>query len=538
MQSTSESELEQRYQLIQELGKGGFGVVHKAQQHATGQLVAIKTLRLQGERDTAMQEEQRQRFLREMKLISRLRSPHVVKLLDAGFDRSNPYMVLEFVEGQSLRQRLDEGPLDEELTRRILAQVLEALAEAHEHGIVHRDLKPDNIMLIGHGQRSSAKVLDFGIAGVEASFKDDTLDTITTEGQIRGTPSYMAPEQFQVFDEARIETDIYALGLILLECLTGERAVQGSNYRAVAFKQVTTPVEIPARIRGSALGSIIEKACQKDPLLRFRSAVEMLDALQRSKDNGDTTGPAPHTPKTPEPKHPERKAVRPYVLAAIALAALLATIAVFVFSSATPEQSNTTATNEQAPVASPALPSTPKLEPSPELMESTTSTAAADPLQDALVAGRQAMSTGDAEAALQAFNTALGINPSLAEAREGIAIAHFALGNHKQAQLAFEQLLDDPETLSNALFHLGRIHQEEHQDVLARSYFEQYLSRFPDGHRSPQVIAALAQLEQAAQKPEKPSEKRPKPPTHEPRPIPTQPPPTEKPFQGVKPLDL
>lgn len=254
-------------------------MVYKAKQKATGQLVAIKKLLASKGAEDKMLQEQRARFIREMELIGRLRNPHVVQLIDAGFEEGNPYMVLEFVEGEELTQRLKRGPLSPKMAQRIVTQVLEGLAEAHDHGIVHRDLKPDNIMLIGQGYRTTAKVLDFGIAGVEEHFKEDDHKTITQFGQIRGTPHYMAPEQFQLFDEPRVESDVYAIGLILLECMTGNKAVQGSSLKEICQKQMQEPVDIPSFVLATPLGQIIARAVDKLPDNRYRTADEMLQSL-------------------------------------------------------------------------------------------------------------------------------------------------------------------------------------------------------------------------------------------------------------------
>ncbi len=277
------------------VGQGGFASVFKARQRATGQVVAVKRMLLAGDPD--LRAEQHARFEREMKLIAGLTSPFVVRLLDYGYAGGHPCMILEYVHGRQLNEVVAEKPMDAQVAVRVISQVLEGLAEAHAKGIVHRDLKPANIMLTGEAARPTAKVLDFGIAGVEESFGGD-VEKITQFGQIRGTPSYMPPEQFTYFSTPRPESDIYAVGLILLECLTGKPAVKSRVVRDPSWsdadfhlrsatdiyqQQCTVPVPVPLDVAGTALGDVIAKACAKAPDDRYPSASKMLDALERSR---------------------------------------------------------------------------------------------------------------------------------------------------------------------------------------------------------------------------------------------------------------
>lgn len=277
--------LDEQYELLEEIGRGGFGVVYKARQRATGQLVAIKKMlddpgaSSDSHRANVLKEFET-RFWREVKLIGQLRSPYTVRLIGAGFDERRPYMVLEFIDGITLDDLLEEkGLLQTDTIRRVFGQVLEALTEAHERGIVHRDMKPANIMLTGTGDRITAKVLDFGLAGIVEDYTGEAHQKVSRFGQARGTPSYIAPEQLINFANARVESDIYSLGLILFECILGHKAVDGETGPVICQKQLTQPVEIPTLLNDAGYGLLVDQACQKNPDKRFLTADAMRQAL-------------------------------------------------------------------------------------------------------------------------------------------------------------------------------------------------------------------------------------------------------------------
>lgn len=267
-----------RYEHVRELGAGGVGVVYQVRDPTNGAMYALKVLQ-----DAADDDDERERFLRESELVQRLKSPHTVGLVESGLHEGVPYMVLELLEDELA----EHGALSPDTTRHIFLQILDAVAEAHEWGIVHRDLKPANIMLMGESDRPEVKVLDFGTAGLELGFKElGGHKHITMHGELRGTPNYMAPEQVTSFAEARVETDVYALGLILLECLTGEMAVQGPTIQAVLFSHLSKPVVIPDAIASGPFGSVLERALYKEPEERFPIAGAMLAEIQRVSEDG------------------------------------------------------------------------------------------------------------------------------------------------------------------------------------------------------------------------------------------------------------
>jgi len=282
-----------RYELISKIGVGGYGAVFKARQASTGQLVAVKMLLSDRLNDRNTLAEETGRFLREMKLIALLSHPHIVHLIDSGVSEGRRLMILEYVDGQDLGELLRRnGPVSPAVCKRIIAQVLDALSEAHGMGIIHRDLKPQNIMLTGPSRRPNAKVLDFGIADITDEHRESDYTPLTQKGMIPGTPSYMAPEQIRC-GTSTPASDLYSLGLIMLECLTGKRAVTGQSIGEICVKQITEQVYIPDEVLHSPLGSILERACSKQAEDRYESAEAMLAELERVDVSGNvpiTTG--------------------------------------------------------------------------------------------------------------------------------------------------------------------------------------------------------------------------------------------------------
>jgi tRNA A-37 threonylcarbamoyl transferase component Bud32 len=277
--------LEGRYEVLAVLGQGGYGVVYEARQRATGQRVAVKLLlteRLKLSDDLATHEA---RFQREMQLIGSLKHPNIVRLIDSGrLVTGQLYTVLELVEGQPLAALIGRGPLPVRAALRLMGQVLEALHHAHARGVIHRDLKPQNIMVSGDlDGRPNAMVLDFGIATLSDAAAIAGVDprTLTQTGQLHGTPAYMAPEQLQ--GEASPRSDLYAWGLVLLECLTGEPAVKGGSVAEVIYFQLSAqrpPLPIP--LEGTPLHGLLARALEKDAARRYGDAAAALADLEQA----------------------------------------------------------------------------------------------------------------------------------------------------------------------------------------------------------------------------------------------------------------
>ena len=256
---------EGRYEILAQLGEGSFGQVYKARQLSTGQNIAIKTLRFWQGHTPADVQNQIARFRREMRLCAELSHPNIVRLIDSGESGDGVlYAVFEYVPGSTLQELLaTDGRLGWETARHLMVQVLDALACAHARSVVHRDLKPANIMVTKTGAQWNATVLDFGLGGFAGDAADWSLPRLTATHELLGTPSYAAPEQLRG-EPASTRSDLYAWGLILLECLTGEPAVSGKSLQEVIHRQLTPePVEIPPMIRNGRLRQLLQRVTVK-----------------------------------------------------------------------------------------------------------------------------------------------------------------------------------------------------------------------------------------------------------------------------------
>jgi TOMM system kinase/cyclase fusion protein len=273
-----------RYEVLSHLGEGGFSQVFRGRQQATGQEVAIKVLRHLHTRDAGHVA----RFQREMRLCARLYHPHIVRLIDSG--QSEPdllYTVFEYVPGRTLAEVLEEEetlPTWEAV--HLMLQVLDALACAHKLGIVHRDLKPQNIMVTSTGVRRNALVLDFGLGVLAAEGRQEELARITQTRDLLGTPAYAAPEQLRG-EPVTARADLYAWGLIFLECLTGQRAVRGATVQELIFQQLgEEPIALPEWLEGHRLGRLLRRVTHKDARARTVTAQELLRELEACGTQG------------------------------------------------------------------------------------------------------------------------------------------------------------------------------------------------------------------------------------------------------------
>jgi serine/threonine-protein kinase len=273
-----------RYELLEELGRGGMGVVFKARDPSIGRFVAIKTLRLDFLDGAVDRAGASTRFAREAQAVGRLSHPHIVTLYDAQQEGGLAYLVMEFVAGKSLESLLRAGTkFSVDRVCSIGSQVCDALELAHANGVVHRDIKPANILLQENGQ---AKVTDFGVAYLASS-------TLTRTGHQLGTPSYMSPEQVEG-KPVDGRSDVFSLGSVLYELICNEKAFPGETITTIIYRILhadPAPLHQLNKVYPPELDAAIRKALAKDPAARYARASEFRDTLSRLA--AGVAGPAP-----------------------------------------------------------------------------------------------------------------------------------------------------------------------------------------------------------------------------------------------------
>ncbi len=284
------------YEVLSPLGAGGMGEVYKAKDTRLERTVAIKVL----PSHLSSSEEVRQRFEREAKTISSLSHPHICALYDVGNQDGVEYLVMEYLEGETLADRLGRGPLPTEQVLRYGIEIADALDKAHRQGIVHRDLKPGNVMLT----KSGVKLLDFGLAKAVGPVSQQpgltSLPTmahahnLTQEGTILGTFQYMAPEQLEG-KEADARTDIFAFGAVLYEMATGRKAFSGTSQASLIsaiMKEEPAPIATLQPMTPPALDRVVRTCLAKDPEERWQSAHDIKSELSWIAQAGSQAGVA------------------------------------------------------------------------------------------------------------------------------------------------------------------------------------------------------------------------------------------------------
>jgi serine/threonine-protein kinase len=331
------------YRVLSPLGEGGMGAVYLAEHPVIERRAAVKVLHA----DLATQPEVVQRFWNEARAATAIGHPGIVQVIDFGQTADGqPYLLMEFLDGRSLTQTIkEEGPLAPARAIFIADQIADALAAAHAKSIVHRDLKPDNVFVLGN----RVKVLDFGIAKLEQAEAGRTRT-----GMVLGTPAYMAPEQCEGRPDVDARADVYAMGIVLFEMLTGRLPFSGT-FGELVVAHLTVAPPLPSSLNPAvpaALDAVVVKALAKLPEQRFAGMVELQAALRAA------ALPSP----APGPTRDERRWRRAiWVAAGAALLALGIAVAV------------------QLNVPAPPVPKPPTLTPTPRPRPTQTPTPAVDP---------------------------------------------------------------------------------------------------------------------------------------------------------------
>jgi hypothetical protein len=273
-----------RYEIVGELGRGAMGIVYKAVDQVIGRTVAVKTIRLSEEGTGLSRPELLSRFQTEARAAGLLTHPNIVVVFDAGEEDGLYYITMELVEGKSLQALLDGGhAFSLPRTLRIMEQTCSALQFAHERNVIHRDIKPANLMLTAD---DTVKVTDFGTAKILQ------FGTVHQTAHVMGTPSYMSPEQVKgrAVDG---RSDIFSLGVLLYEMVTGEKPFPGQNITTVIYKIVNEDPVPPRQIDPSihpGMSAIVMKALAKEPAQRYQSCREMLEDLRHYRSLGNVGG--------------------------------------------------------------------------------------------------------------------------------------------------------------------------------------------------------------------------------------------------------
>ena len=267
------------YQILEIVGQGGMATVYRAHQLSMDRDVALKVL----PRHLLRQANSLERFKREANIIARLEHRAIVPVHDYGEYEGLPYIVMRYMDGGAVAELLLHGPLSPQRALHIVEQIAPALDYAHQKGVLHRDLKPSNILLDANGD---AYITDFGIARILG----ENAPSLTTSGVV-GTPSYMSPEQAQGH-KLDGRSDVYALGVVLFEMLTGQRPFEGETPYSVAVKHVTEPPPSACKLNPNlppSVERVLYKALEKDPERRFQTAAELAQALRQALEHPDLT---------------------------------------------------------------------------------------------------------------------------------------------------------------------------------------------------------------------------------------------------------
>jgi len=331
-----------RYRIVRRIGEGGMGAVYEAVHTIIGKRLAVKVLLEKFLTKTDFVA----RLLQEARLASAIGHEHIVDVTDFGTtDDGRAFVAMEFLDGESLAELvMREAPLPVERSLRIVRQVASALGAAHAKGIVHRDIKPENVYLVRRSDEDFVKVVDFGISKAVKQGQglgDEGPDyRLTHTGLLLGTPLYMSPEQARGEEELDQRVDIWALGVMLYECLTGEVPFRANNYLGIISQVLTHDARPPSQLRPElgipeAVESVVMHAMEKDRNRRYTTMAEVERDLERLLAGDQNVGSPvvllaePRSGSTPPPPSPGRAGTaRPWVWGAVALALVAGVIAV------------------------------------------------------------------------------------------------------------------------------------------------------------------------------------------------------------------
>lgn len=446
-----------RYQIIEELGRGGMGNVYKALDKELGEKVALKLLKPEIASDDRMIE----RFRNELKFARKITHKNVCRMFDLSKTEKTPYITMEYVSGEDLKSSLRRmGPLHVGKAIFIAKQVCEGLGEAHKLGVIHRDLKPQNIMIDKQGY---AHIMDFGIA------RSTKAKGVTTSGMMIGTPDYMSPEQVEGKDVDQ-RSDIYAMGVILYEMVTGTTPFHGDTAITIALKHTREKPRDPRELNDQIpveLSRLILKCMEKDKAKRYQKTEELFEVLDKIEQFIPTTDriipiTKPSTARTLLGKPKMKKILVP---ALIILALAIAALVVWRFT------------------------------PLPEIIGISGPSMAPSQADSYIKAANQFWKEKKYTEAYDQFSKALAVEPNNLEAQFGLANSLKEQGKLDEAIPEYDKAISINDQDPRAYGQLGLIFEQKKEVSKALDHFKQYLARAPRGQDFDVVSQRVKNLE-------------------------------------------
>lgn len=477
------------YRIIAQLGSGGMATVFKAYHPALDRYVAIKVLHPAFKADPQFFE----RFKREARIVANLEHPNIIPVYDFSEHYGEPYLVMRFVEGSTLKPEMDGQPLDPVQILRLMRPVCQAVAYAHKEGVLHRDLKPSNIMVSG---ASTVFLTDFGLARMvqrgESTLSHDVMV---------GTPQYISPEQAQGVRELDARTDIYSLGVILFEMLTGRVPFNADTPFATVHDHIYAPLPLPRSLNPTidpAVERVLLKALAKNPDDRFATAEELLEALEATLGTpGSTLSLSRPQPETAQVAAAASAGLPWWVwVGAPALVAIVLGLMVVGLLFWRNGQRNSRLAGEPVPT-----PVAGQIQPAEATLPAPLSQPALPtPTSTPAVPAEQPQRPGAGSPAL--YQQAIRANPQDLPAYYGLAEALLRANDQAGALAALEQAVaNNPENVE-AIIRLGRLQQRTGDAAAALATFEKAVALAPQSALpyAAQAIALLSQDQDDAAK--------------------------------------